>query len=495
MFEPNRMQQALGTSPLRQRAIEVLVGGTLLILLTAMVVSLSPLYVIGALVGLVASLYFFARPEIGLLGYFGFRMIADLLWWLPLNLGGLSILEALSGGFTALAAVLFYVELRRVEHHPAFGALLTYVIVLSLSAVRSGELRAALEIMAKYMSPFLILFLVTDYFRRPEGWRKVMGLFALVGLVPVSLSVYHLLTGQMSQVALAGLNRLLGGYENLHNHGHMMLMLAIVYTFWAFYLPRGWLRWAAFGLAGAAALCLYFSYVRTPLLGLAVFAIVFPIMERRWTLLGLVVTAGAVLVLSSETMRQRFIDLLLLLDVGDVTLDRSRLGSGRVGIWQSSVEEFLKLPVLDIVLGAGLGGHWAMVQSYVDQYRSSRGGTLSPHNDYLSLLYQLGPVAVICYVTLQISMLYHAIRLRSLTEDRFVRTFASFATGLGTLVFVTNFVSASFLERVTPAMMLWTMAGLVYAMHAWALRERAARLAAQRASGPTISSTSEAASP
>ncbi len=471
MFEANRLQQALGASPLRQRLIELSVGGLLLVVLTAMVVKLSPLYVVGAVLGVAGTVYFFARPELGVLGYFAFRLLADLLWWLPLNLGGLSVLEVLSGGFTALAAVLFYIELRRVERHPVFGALLLYLVVLSLSAIRGGDVRDALEILAKHMSPFLILFLSTALFRRPEDWRKVMGIFAWVGAIPLLVSIYHLGTGQMSSVSLAGLNRLLGGYENLHNHGHMMLLLSAIYTFWFFVLPRGWLRWAALGAAGLAAICLYLSFVRTPLLGLAIFAILFPIFQRRWDILAGVLLSGVAVILSSETLTQRFVDLLLLLDVGNVAVDRSKLGSGRMGIWSVSMEQYFNRPVLDLVLGAGLGGHWEMVQSYVDQFRSSRGGTLGPHNDYLSLLYQLGPISVLCYLAMQASVLVHAWRLRRMTQDPFIRTFSSFAAALSCLVFVTNFVSNSFVERVTPAMVLWTVAGLVFAMYQWCQHE------------------------
>ncbi len=481
MFEPNRMQQALGASPLRQRLIELSAGLVLLVVLTAMVVSLSPLYVVGALLGVAGTLFFFARPEQGILAYFAFRLLADLLWWVPLELAGLSVLEVLSGGFTALAAVLFYVELRRVERHPVFGALLVYLVVLSLSAIRSGDLRDALEILAKHMSPFLILFLSTALFRKPADWRRVMALFAVVGVIPLMVSIYHLGTGQMSSVSLAGLNRLLGGYENLHNHGHMMLLLTIIYGFWYFILPRGWLRWAALGAAGAAALCLYLSFVRTPLLGLAIFAVLFPVFQRRWDLLGAVVAAGVVVVLSSETLTQRFVDLLLLLDVGNVAVDRSRLGSGRMGIWTVSMQQYFQRPVMDLVLGAGLGGHWEMVQSYVDQFRSSRGGTLGPHNDYLSLLYQLGPLSVLGYLWMQGSVLVYAMRLRRLTTDPFIRTFSSMAAALSCLVFVTNFVSNSFVERVTPAMILWSIAGMVFAMVQWCEAERRrAREAAQR---------------
>lgn len=467
MLKPNRLEQAVGQNPFFQRLLALGAGSGLLAVLTVMVVRLSPVYVFGAVAGASGSLLFYARPELGLLGYFGFRMLADLLWWVPISFGGLSILEVLSGGFTALAAVLFYIELRRVERHPVFGALLIYLVVLALSAVRSLDIRIALEILAKHMSPFLILFLVTALFKRPEDWKRVVTLLSLVGLAPLMSSAWHLLTGQMSSVSLAGLNRLQGGYENLHNQAHMMLILTTLYTFWYFYLPPGWWKRGALVAAGAAALFLFLSYVRTPLLGLALFAVLFPALERKWAYVVAVGVAGAVGVAVSDTLAQRLTDILLVFAPDDHTVDFLRLGSGRVGIWTVSMSNFLSRPVLDLVLGVGLGGDLAMVQSYVDQYRSSRGGTLNPHNDYLTLLYQLGPVSVLCYVYMQGQIIVHALRNQRLTQDPFIRTFSSFAAALAALVFVTNTVSNSFVERVTPAMVLWTVAGLVFSQHRW----------------------------
>lgn len=464
MQRTDRLRAALGTSLLSERLVQLGVGAFLLFALTLGVVQLSPVYVIGALLGLIGTVFFFARPEIGLYVYFAFRLLADILWWLPVNFGGFSVLEALSGGFTLLAAILFYLELRRVERHPVFGALLLYIFVLTLSAIRASNARDGAEIIARYMSPFLLMFIVTALFRDPQGWRRVMGTFAWVGGIPVLISLYHLATGQMGGVSLAGINRLLGGYENLHNHAHAMLVLAAVYSFWFFELPRGRLKWLAGAAAGAALMCLYLSYVRTALLGFAVFALVFALVERRWTLLGSFVVAAASMLLVSETMRDRFSDLLLVFDNDPTQVDYAKLGSGRMGVWMSSMDHFIRQPVWDLVLGAGLGGHWAMVQDYLDEFRSSRGGTLGPHNDYLALLYQLGPVSVVCYLTMQVEIVIHAVRLRAQTNDRFIRTFCAYAAGMSCVVFVTNMISQSFLSHVTSAMVAWVSAGLLFAM-------------------------------
>ena len=71
MLKPNRLEQAVGQNPFFQRLLALGAGSGLLAVLTVMVVRLSPVYVFGAVAGASGSLLFYARPELGLLGYFG----------------------------------------------------------------------------------------------------------------------------------------------------------------------------------------------------------------------------------------------------------------------------------------------------------------------------------------------------------------------------------------------------------------------------------------
>ena len=472
--------------PFGSNPIELLVGGVLLVVLTLMVAAMPPLHVIVAVLAIMGTAWFFARPELGIPAYFAFRLLADLLWWIPVTVGGLSVLEVLSGGFTALAAVLFFLELRRVERHPVLMPLMVYLLAMALSAVRSFNLRDALEILARNTSPFLLMFLIAALFPKPRHWRRVLYVFTFVGGIPVIVSLYHLATGQMNEYSLDGINRLVGGYPNLHAHGHMMMLLTALYSFWVAYLRPGKWRTVAAGFAAAAFLCLVLSYTRTALLGLGVFALVFPLMLRRYEVLWLVLFGGMVALAFSGTMQERFQDFILIFDTHNTQIDRLQLGSGRLGIWTVSLREFLRQSPVDLLLGVGLDGHWKMVQPYVDQYRVNREGTLNPHNDYLTLLFQLGPLAVVSYIVIQLSVITHALRLVRTTKDRFVRIFACYAAGLASLVFMTNSVSNSFVERVSPAMFLWSMAGLLFAMYQYERREAeaATRTSAQSPLAP-----------
>lgn len=453
-------------------------GGALLVLCTPMVLYLPPLFVVGALAAIAGTVFFFARPALTLLGYFGFRILADMLWWLPISVGGLSVLEVLSGGITGLAAILFYLELSKVERHPAFGPLAVYLAAMVLSAGRSLDIRAVLSILAEYTSPFLIMFLVTALFRTPASWRRVMGTMTVVGFLPILVSLFYLVTGQMSAIVHAGYNRLLGGYANLHTHAHMMALFAILCSFWVFYLYKvkvwnGW-RLLFLGAAGSAVLCLLLSYVRTPLVGLGLFVIIFPFLERRYGLLVAALTGALLVGIASDTVRERFAEMLIAFEEDDVTSDAMRAGSGRLGIWTVSLREFARQSPIDWMLGLGLGGHWLMVQPYLDKYRPVREGTLNPHNDYLGLLYQLGPFAVGSYLWMQALTIYYAWKLHLYGRDPFIQTYGRFMVGLMFISVVTNFMSNSFVERVTPAMILWVCAGLVFSMHRYVL-EQAAR--------------------
>ena len=136
---------------------------------------------------------------------------------------------------------------------------------------------------------------------------------------------------------------------------------------------------------------------------------------------------------------------------------------------------------VDWVLGLGLGGHWLMVQPYLDKYRPVREGTLNPHNDYLGLLYQLGPFSVASYMWMQGLTIVYAWKLHIQSRDPFIQTYGRFMVGLMLISVVTNFMSNSFVERVTPAMILWVCAGLVFSMHRYVMEQAAAARVAARA--------------
>lgn len=445
------------------RSIEVAVGGCIVLALAGLVLALPAEATLAGCVAILFSVYFFVKPVYALMATFVIRVFIDLFWWVPGTIGGLNILEAFGGGIAAIAAVLFYLELRKVERTPGFLALMCYLAILVIAAGRSGEVRDAAEILAKYIVPLLLMFLVATMFSEDNQRRRLLLIMTSAMLASLALSVYHLLDGQMYEHFRQGYFRLVGGYKNLHNHALFLLVVSCVLVFWIDNTRRFW-RLAALGALGLALICMYYTYVRTAMTGFATFTLVYLAVQKRWGLVGLGFAAFLVLVLTNASLQDRFSDLVTF--VGDDTFaNRRTLGSGRVGIWTSSLAEFARQPPVDIVFGLGLGGHYQMTDMYADLYRSTeKSEDLDSHNDYLSLLYQLGPVAVVSYIVLQWQVLKQGWLVLKEGASHWVRSYGAFMIGLTAVTVVTNFLSNSFIQRVTVAWLFWGMVGILFGM-------------------------------
>lgn len=451
--------------PQSTRSLELGVGSIGVAILAGLILFTDPRLVLGAVLAICAGLYFFAKPAYSLIAIFVIRVVIDLFWWLPINVGGLNILEAFGGGVAALGAVLFYVELQKVERTPGFFLLIIYLAILFVAAGRSGEVRDAAEIMAKYVSPLVLMFLVSTVIRGKK--MRHYFLIAVTGacLISLAVSVYHLSTGQIYEHFRQGYFRLVGGYANLHNHALFLLFVNCLLFFWTMKV-EDLRKKAAFGvLLGLGLTCLYYTFVRTALTGFALFSVLFLVLEKRWRLLGVGALVAAVAFVSNEAMLDRFSDVFEVFGDGDAMGSKRTIGSGRFGIWTSSFGEFLKQSPTDMLLGLGLGGHYEMTDGYADMYRSmEKSDNLDSHNDYLSLLYQLGPIALLSYIGLQLTVIRRGRFLSQVTLDPFQRSFCHYVMALTVATVVTDFLSNAFIQRVTIAWLFWGMVGVMYGM-------------------------------
>ncbi len=465
------LHERLRLNPWARKATFVGVGAVFVLVLAVAVVRAPVAAQLAVVLAATGTAVFFARPVWALLAVFLGRVVVDLLWWIPFNVGGLNLLEVYGGGVTLLAGVLFLLEIRRVDRHPALPAFLPYVAVLAIGGLRNLEVRSAAEIIAKYMSPLLLLFLVSGFQTTRalrERWvRWTLPVFA----IPVVLALGHFANGQMATYERDGYHRLIGGYEHPHNHALMMVIIAATGIWWLFQ-TKGWrARLPAALLAGGAAFALYMTYVRTGHLTLAIFTGSFLLLtgRRRLFLAGLVL--AVIFVAVNPSMQDRFKDLILLLMPDQEVIARHKLGSGRIGIWTASIGEYLSSEPADIVLGQGIGKHWLLTRSAYNPYQIPADYNKDAHSDYLSMTFQVGPIAAISYIVIQIQTVRAGLKVRRYAAERRVREFASLVVALMIGATVANMVSNSFINRVTQSWMLWAFSGLVFAEYLQLKRE------------------------
>ncbi|MBN1337611.1 MAG: O-antigen ligase family protein [Deltaproteobacteria bacterium] len=434
------------------------------------------------LLSMIVGFFALIQPVVALFTVFVARGVLDLLWWIPGSVFGLNMLQLFSGAVAGLTATFFLIELKRFERHPCFRPFLVFAGLMALAFLRtlwagSDRRLGTTDLLVQYTSPFLLLFLSSNLFRDRRLRQGLLLAVTVVGIFPIATSIYHYLHGQMGSYHLHGYFRLLGGYKNLHNHAIMMLIFASLLLFWGSFprVPQA-LRIGALGLMGGAVFALYQTFIRTGMLGLAVFAVVFLVSLRRWPWLGLVLTGGALFVLLDPVLQERFLDFKLVFDFRNPLLNRSGLGSGRWGIWTTSLEAYLDQPLQNIVLGLGLGGHWTVVDRWVKGHQMFVP-TLDPHNDFLLLLYQVGPAGLIAYVVLLWRVMQESRAVIREADGPWARLLGAFVLAFAAVVLVTNGVSNSFVHRTSPAWYFWGFAGLIFAERADLARRRASATA------------------
>ena len=116
-------------------------GAFLLSMLSYSVMTLPVIVQIVVLVSVLVVLFFFTRPKNSLLVFFGLRAIFDLLWWVPGKVAGLNMLEMFTGAVTALSAVLFILEFKRIDRNPCLPAFIPFMVTLAIAGARNLELR------------------------------------------------------------------------------------------------------------------------------------------------------------------------------------------------------------------------------------------------------------------------------------------------------------------------------------------------------------------
>ena len=462
-------QARLSLMPQTPREFSVLLGmgfaAVLFLVLFASTLTLPWLPQFVVLLSVLVALFFFTKPEVALLTFFGLRVIIDLLWWVPVEVMSLNMMELFSGAVAGLSVVLFYLELKRFNRHPAIIPFIPYVLVVLIAAMRNLDVREGIETVARYLSTFLLMFLVSAFMDSTRKRIRMHVLFTVTSVVPILVSMWYLVTGKVD-LELDGYGRLVGGYHNLHNHALMMMLFACIGVFWLLYARRvGTTVVFALYLLGALV-ALYFSYVRTAQLGLLLCVLAYLVLSKRHGLAFSLVAMVGLSVVFSATLQDRFDDLWQFFASDVYESDRLQLGSGRWALWSVSMTEYLKYPIGDIFLGLGLGKQHLLTEPlYSVNYYTPSVGYIDPHNDYLSLMYQMGPTALICYVIFQIQVMRSGMDLRRIGRSAWAREFGVFMVALSCTVFFANFISNSFVSRVTLGWYYWGMAGLLFGEH------------------------------
>lgn len=314
-------------------------------------------------------------------------LAVGLSFRLLLDLDVLSVDNA--QGLTAMWGLVFALfGWQQLAGHPLRAPLVAFVGWSALGLAHGGTPEAVRYGLHLWIP--LLWLLASE--RAHSNWPRLV---LMVGLLPIAWSLVALAQGQPSEHVLHGLPRLHGGYRNLHGHAVAMATLAVLGAWQALRTDDKW-RWRRLGavVAGLACVALLFTWVRTLWIFVAVGVAALLAFRQLWrALAGWVVGLGA-LVMVSSTLRSRFADVGHLLTLEAPPGGWGAVGSWRGRIWLESINAFAAGPWWTWVVGRGLGEHVGLHKD------------LDPHNEYLSILFQLGVVGLVLWLWLMFAAMW-----------------------------------------------------------------------------------------
>jgi O-antigen ligase len=264
----------------------------------------------------------------------------------------------------------------------------------------------------------LLSYIVTKNVVRDRSEYTALLRWALVGFsIPIVLSTVMIINGSgIDYVSYwTDLSRWRGAYEGSHSLGHSMtlfLMMLVLYTNIIKSAgaegekKRALFVNPVFGLLAMAALyCLYMSQVRTAVVGLILFSVIYLYFVNRKLLLIGGLGLGVLAILTVPFWLPALLPEFAMREKG-IAVDTMELGSGRPTMWLNDLIVFANAPIDQQLAGIGIGN------------RGSRGGILVDadyviygHNDWLELLTQTGIVGVALFAWVQISIFRNILRM------------------------------------------------------------------------------------
>jgi hypothetical protein len=475
----------------------VLVTGVLFVISLYALVKSNPIIPGLAMGALLGTIYLFHKPRQAFFLLLATRLLLDILWWIPIQVANLNLVSAYTGGATILICFIFISRFKQdIEKHPCINHYLWFVGLLILGALRGLTGTIAIETFFRLFSAPLLLFIGTSLLNRKDDSKRMVLFIMLVGLIPMALSLYHLASGQMNQMFQFSMEggatkRLLGGYKNPRSHAMMMFIFSACGLFWAIHAKTRTLQILSGVYTGMALTFAHLTYTRATVLAvLACFATFMYTTGRRRTL---VIGSGmvALLFMLNTEMQRRFKDLVMvfiLVQERDIDTNAlARLGSGRIGIWTDSFTGYLESSLPEMLLGRGIGYHWVLTRRSYNPFISVRGGFVDTHNGLLSLLYQVGPIALFLFLAMMFISARNGYKIQQLAEKKWRRDLGALVLSLSVGLLVNQSVSNGLENRPTLAWCYWTLCACGFSLR----REMEKESEEKRQRGPPIDGPEE----
>lgn len=289
----------------------------------------------------------------------------------------------------------------RLSQTPLYQIWTVYTIVLSASAVAiiyNQDPLSGLSVLLRHLNGFIGLYMIQAYFRESWQIQRLLQTLIVAGLVPIGMGFYQLATGTVwrgDEQQIEGIVRNIGLYHDaitIRHYALQTILAGLLYI--GLFPPRQVVvttgLWTYVALASVV---LGKAYSKAGLFILALWAISWTLMRRRFITFFVLVGMGAVVggYLASQYMSQ--IATIYQKELGFLsgTVGADRTFNGRWYIWQEMFVEWDRLSSVAKLFGSGTVA-------------------LGAHNDYLQILFHAGIVGLALYLILLTTVGFVLIR-------------------------------------------------------------------------------------
>lgn len=357
------------------------------------------------------------------------------------KVGGLSIFE-LAAIFLALmlfATLIYKMALKEKFYFSSIDMLILLFTLwcVAISVAYPGD--AKVNDVAKLIIPLWTFTVAKNVIKSRSQFLNLI-LIILIGFsIPLMLSSALIITGNgLEEINYwTGIPRYKGVYENPHNMGHnMAFAIMLVVTYLSFRNTATdskqqklsiWIKLLFALLTLSAIFNLYNCSVRTVMLGLVIFFVVYLFFFNKKILLFGMVGILVLGILFSPLIVPRFFNDFVMVSEGK--WEKDKLGSGRIGLWTNTLKGYGNLPIDKILAGNGIG----------NREEGLSGRNLDTHSDILGILEEAGLVGFVLYMLLQIFIFKRIYAMQDQVKYLYLAMFVA--------IFCMNFVSNSYISR------------------------------------------------
>lgn len=366
------------------------------------------------------------RPSLDIISQYEFQIHSSLPYF---------NLNIIIGGLVFIIGLIFLLKNIKTISAAPLGWPVFVFLGLSLASIfYSVEPVDSFKEFIRLASIFLLYFLTFQLVKNEPDWQLLLKIILLSYVLPGSLALIQLITGQGLPDDFGGFNRIYGTFSHPNPFAFYTFFILglVICLFLSLRAAKGdeaipWQKHGAWfwPVAGILIFLLFATYTRTALACFFIFILLFGFFKYRKILL-----AGLLIFLAfyifSDVFQQRFWELITLDPYGSVVW--------RLRLWRDIIPVSLWQPWF----GYGAG----TFNQLVEFYRGFSWGSLEAHNDYLKIFVENGLVGLMAYAWLLVALLFYLFKIfkKAIDQEKIM--------ALGIFAICLSLFAASFFDNI-----------------------------------------------